>query len=128
MTKGVEFDNILDTDPERFLRDRQFMVGNHVIFYTYIRIERIRIFVYVPLSHLENIVMRTETTTMNIRYLVKRRYLSAFCSKLSSKCCFPIPHNHEQRQRAKTESVYKTTLRNMKNTSIFVCCLQRKGI
>ena len=80
----MEFHNLTSLSTE----SRKFTVGNHVIFYTYIRTERVRIFVIISLM-------------LNEFSYGKAQIPHRFCSKLLSKSFFharcSFPHILEQR-------------------------------
>ena len=94
-------------------------VGNHVIFYTYIRTERVRTFVIIYLI-------------LNAFSYGKAQIPHSFCSKPLSKRCFharcSFPYNLEQRQNVFARGCVENYSAFTQNFSVFVCCLQRQGI
>ena len=96
-----------------------FTVGNHMIFYTYIRTERVRTFVNISLI-------------FNAFSYGKAQIPHRFCSKPLSKRCFharcSFSHNLEQRQNVFARDCVENYSALTQNFSTFVCCLQRRGI
>ena len=98
---------------------KESTVGNHVIFYTYIRTEWVRTFVIIYLI-------------LNAFSYDKVQIPHSFCSKPLSKRCFharcSFPHNLEQRQNVFARGCVENYSAFTQNFSVFVCCLQRQGI
>ena len=94
-------------------------VGNHVVFYTYIRTERIRNFVIISLI-------------FNASSYGKAQIPHRFCSKLLSMryfhACCSFPHNLEQRQNVFARGCVENYSAFTQNFSVFLCCLQIQGI
>ena len=94
-------------------------VGNYVVFYTYIRTERIRKFVIISLI-------------LNAFSYGKAQIPHRFSSKPLSMRCFharcSFPHNLEQRQNVFARGCVENYSAFRQNFSVFVCCLQIQGI
>ena len=95
------------------------MVGNHVIFYTYIRTERVRTFVIISL-----ILNAFSYGKAQIPHRFYGKPLSMRC--FHARCSFP--HNLEQRQNVFARGCVENHSAFTLNFSIFVYCLQRQGI
>ena len=93
--------------------------GNHMIFYTYIRTERVKIFVIISLM------------LSGFSY-GKAQIPHRFCSKPLSQRLFHalcrFPHNLEQRQNVFARGFVENYNSLTQNTSIFVCLLQGQSI
>ena len=94
-------------------------MGNHVIFYAYIRTGRIRAFVIISLI-------------LNAFSYRKAQIPHRFCSKPLSMRCFhahcSFPHTLEQRQNVFARGCVENYSAFTQNFSVFVCCLQIQGI
>ena len=96
-------------------------VGNHVLFQTYIRTERRRIFVSISLKHNEFLYGKAQ---------MPRRFF--FFEQIVISESFSWTLYFSTQPRAKTFCLCSRLCRKRKritlNTSTFVCCLQKHGI
>ena len=90
-----------------------------MVFYTYIRAERIRKFVIISLI-------------LNAFSYGKGQIPHRFCSKPLPMRCFharcSFPHNLEQRQNVFARGCVENYSAFTQNFSVFLCCLQIQGI